>query len=116
MWGRQFRRPAPKRHTRKTSESLAGSTAFMSLAGFTASHPRTAEQLNLVITDQNNAVVVTSAKTVSRGGDHFVLSSTFTVPTGTKQVCAKMVLEIGPAVLTTIPTDDLQPCMPTPGR
>jgi hypothetical protein len=90
---------------------FAGSTVLMQLGGFYGVASADSGQLSLVITDQNNAVIATSTKAVSRGGDSFAMSSTFTVPLGTTQVCRKMVLEIGTATLTAVPSADLLPCI-----
>jgi hypothetical protein len=90
---------------------IAGTTATMQLGGFYGVSSADSGQLSMVITDQNNTVISTSTKTVPHGGDSFAMSSTFTVPLGTKQACRQMVLEIGTAILTAIPSADLQPCI-----
>jgi hypothetical protein len=94
-----------------TSVFFVGSTVLMQLGGFYGVASADSGQLSLVITDQNNAVIATSTKTVTRGGDPFVMASTFTVPPGTTQVCRKVVLQIGTATLTAIPSADLRPCI-----
>ena len=65
----------------------------------------------LVVTDQAGATVSTSAPlTVPRGGDSYLISTTFTIPTGTTRVCRTGVLQIGSTTLTVVPDVSLVPC------
>lgn len=53
-------------------------------------------QLTIVITDQNGAVIGSSApQTKSRGGGSFVIPSTFLIPAGTTQFCRGATLQVG---------------------
>ena len=73
---------------------------------------RTSGRLTLVITDQTGATVSTSApQTVARGGDKYILSTTFTLPPGTTRVCRMGVLQIGSTTLTVVPDVSLAPCV-----
>lgn len=67
--------------------------------------------LLLVITDQTGATVSTSAPLkVPRGGDSYIISTTFTLPPGTTRVCRTGVLQIGSTTLTAVPANSLVPC------
>jgi hypothetical protein len=53
-------------------------------------------QLTIVITDQNGAVIGSSApQTKSRGGGSFVIPATFVIPAGTTQFCRGATLQVG---------------------
>jgi hypothetical protein len=52
-------------------------------------------RLSLRISDQSRNVAGTLPVTVSKGGDFFLLSSTFIVPDDSVEVCRTAVLEIG---------------------
>ena len=66
----------------------------------------------LVITDQNGSAIGTSApQTLPRGGDRYLISTTFTLPPGTTRVCRTGVLQIGSATLTVVPDVSLVPCV-----
>jgi len=51
-------------------------------------------RLSLKISDQNGIVTTTAPLTVAKGGDSFVLSSTFVVPEASVEVCRTAVLEV----------------------
>ena len=71
-----------------------------------------AGQLNIEITDQDGALVAAGpSQTVPKGGDSFVLSSTFTIPIGTTRVCRTAVLHIGALTLTDVGGPMLFPCV-----
>jgi hypothetical protein len=68
--------------------------------------------LTLVVTDQNGATVSTSEPlTVPRGGDLYIMSTTFTLKPGTTQVCRRGILQVGPTTLTVNPVASLVPCI-----
>jgi hypothetical protein len=87
-----------------------GSTVTMGLEGVYGVASAESGQLNLVIIDQHAAVVAaTSPQTVTRGGDAYLLQITFTVPSGTNQLCRVAVLKlvsstlgVGPSFCTPI--------------
>src|SRR5688572_30404482 len=89
-----------------------GTTATMWLQGFYGVASTSSGTLTLVITDQDGATVSTSAPlTVLRGGDQYIISTTFTVPPGTTRVCRTGVLQIGSTTLTVVPQASLLPCV-----
>ena len=47
---------------------------------------------------------------VPRGGDRYLISTTFTLPPGTTRVCRTGVLQIGSTTLTVVPNVSLVPC------
>jgi hypothetical protein len=49
--------------------------------------------------------------TVPRGGDQYLISTTFTLPPGTTRVCRTGVLQIGSTTLTLPPDTSLVPCV-----
>jgi len=51
-------------------------------------------RLSLRITDQNRVVTSTLPLTVPKGGDFFLVSSTFIVPQNSTQVCRTAILEV----------------------
>jgi hypothetical protein len=90
----------------------AGAIATMWLQGFYGVASADAGRLTLVVTDQNGETVSTSAPmTVPRGGDRYLLTTTFSLPPGTTRVCRTGVLQIGSTTLTLIPDVSLAPCI-----
>ena len=90
----------------------AGTTATMWLQGFYGVASADSGTLTLVITDQTGATVMTSTPLmVPRGGDKYLISTTFTVPLGAIRVCRMVVLEIGSITLTVVPDESLVPCL-----
>jgi hypothetical protein len=72
--------------------------------------------LTLVVTDQNGATVsTTQPKLETKGGDSFVLSTTFTIPVGATMVCRAAVLQIGSLTLTETGDASLFPCLTVTG-
>ena len=89
-----------------------GTAATMWLQGGYGVASADSGSLTLVITDQAGAVVSTSApQTVPRGGDRYLISTTFTLPPGTTRVCRTGVLQIGSTTLTVVPVVSLVPCV-----
>jgi hypothetical protein len=82
-----------------------GTTATMWLQGYYSVASAENGRLSLRISDQVGAIATTAPLTVSRGGDFFLLSSTFIVPQGSTQVCRTAVLEVG-SVTIMEPTSD----------
>jgi hypothetical protein len=90
----------------------AGSTVTLWLLGFYGVASADAGQLNLVVTDQNGAIVsATAPQMVLRGGDGFNLSTTFVIPDGTTRMCRAAVLQIGSLKLTDSGNAQLFPCL-----
>ena len=102
---------------RATASSTQGSfrvdtTATMWLQGFYGVASANSGTLTLVIADQTGATISTSTPlVVPRGGDRYLLSTTFTLPPGTTQVCRTAVLQIGSLTLTVVPAVALLPCV-----
>jgi len=89
-----------------------GTTATMFLQGFYGVASADSGSLTIVISDQNGALVNSSTPlTVPRGGDRYIISTTFTVPPGATRVCRTGVLQIGSTTLTVIPVLSLVPCI-----
>ena len=72
-----------------------GSTVTMWLQGYYSVASAETGRLSLRISDQIGIITATSPSTVSKGGDFFLLSSTFVVPEGSVEVCRTAVLEVG---------------------
>ena len=89
-----------------------GTTATMWLQGFYGVASADSGSLTIVVSDQNGAMVSSSAPiTVPRGGDRYLISTTFTLPPGTTRVCRTGVLQIGSTTLTVTPAPSLVPCV-----
>ena len=90
----------------------AGTTATMWLQGFYGVASGNSGSLTVVVSDQNGAVVSSSTPlTVPRGGERYLISTTFTLPPGTTRVCRTGVLQNGSTTLTVIPALSLVPCI-----
>ena len=90
-----------------------GSTVTMWLQGYYSVVSAETGRLSLRISDQSGTIVATAPMTVARGGDFFLLSSTFVVPRDSVEVCRTAVLEVG-AVRIEEPKPDTssQRCIP----
>jgi hypothetical protein len=82
-----------------------GSTVTMWLQGYYSVASAETGRLSLRITDQNGTITTTPAVTVAKGGDFFVLSSTFVVPQNSVEVCRTAVLEVGSVTIAESPPD-----------
>ena len=71
-----------------------GSTVTMWLQGYYSVASADAGRLSLRITDQGRTITTTSPLTVAKGGDFFLLSSTFVVPQDSAEVCRTAILEV----------------------
>jgi hypothetical protein len=71
-----------------------GNVVMMYLQGYYSVASADTGRLSLRIRDQRGTVTQTAARTVSRGGDFFALSATFTVPDASTQLCRGVVLEV----------------------
>jgi hypothetical protein len=72
-----------------------GSTVTMWLQGYYSVISAETGRLSLRISDQTGTIVTTAPMTVAKGGDFFLLSSTFVVPRDSVEVCRTAVLEAG---------------------
>ena len=89
-----------------------GDTLRIIVVGFYGVASADTGQLNLVVTDQNGAVVSESEpRIVSRGGDSLVIDHTLTVPVGVTRLCRTAVLRIGPVTLTSTGSSQIFPCV-----
>ena len=76
-------------------EFTPGSTVTMWLQGYYSVASAETGRLSLRISDQTGTITSTSPVTVAKGGDFFLLSSTFVVPLNSVEVCRTAVLEVG---------------------
>jgi hypothetical protein len=89
----------------------AGTSATLWLQGFYGVASAEAGTLTLVVRDQTDAIISTSAPlVVAHGADRYLISTTFTLPPSVTRVCREAVLEIGPTRLTVVPDASLVPC------
>ena len=89
-----------------------GTTATLWLQGFYGVASADSGTLTLVVTDQSGMTVSASAPlTVPHGGDRYLISTTFALPSGTTRVCRTAVLQIGATRLTVVPDVSLVPCL-----
>jgi hypothetical protein len=72
-----------------------GSTVTMWLQGYYSVASAETGRLSLRISDQTGTITTTSPSTVAKGGDFFLMSSTFVVPQASTEVCRTAVLEVG---------------------
>jgi hypothetical protein len=72
-----------------------GTMVTMRLQGYYSVASADTARLSLRISDQRGTVTQSAPVSVSRGGDFFLLSSTFTVPNESTQLCRAAVLEVG---------------------
>jgi hypothetical protein len=72
----------------------SGSTVTMWLQGYYSVASAESGRLSLRITDQNRVITSTLPLTVPKGGDFFLVSSTFIVPQNSTQVCRTAILEV----------------------
>ena len=75
-------------------EFRPGTTVTMWLQGYYSVASAEAGRLSLRISDQTGTITTTSPLTVAKGGDFFLLSSTFVVPQNSAQVCRTAILEV----------------------
>jgi hypothetical protein len=95
-------------------EFRPGTTVTMWLQGYYSVASADAGRLSLRISDQTGTISTTSPLTVAKGGDFFLLSSTFVVPQASAQVCRTAILEVG-ALTIAEPTSNASGlwCIPT---
>ena len=89
-----------------------GNTVMMGVVGFYGVASADSGRLNLVITDQDGAMVSAShPQVVPKGGDTLVINHTFTIPGGTTRLCRTAVLQIGSVTLTSTGPSSIFPCV-----
>lgn len=94
-------------------EFRAGTTVTMFLQGCYSVSSEDVARLSLRISDQNGIVTQTLPMSVARGGDFFLLSSTFVVPQASTQVCRAAILEVGGATISAPdPAGSTLACLP----
>jgi hypothetical protein len=76
-------------------EFKPGTTVTMWLQGYYSVASAETGRLSLRINDQSGTIATTVPSIVSKGGDFFLLSSTFVVPQTSTQVCRMAILEVG---------------------
>jgi hypothetical protein len=76
-----------------------GNTVTMWLQGYYSVDSADTGRLSLRITDQTGTVTTTPPMTVAKGGDFFIMSSTFVVPQSSVEVCRTAILEVGPVTI-----------------
>ncbi len=75
-------------------EFRPGTTVTMWLQGYYSVASAEMGRLSLRISDQAGTITSTSPLTVAKGGDFFLLSSTFVVPQDSVEVCRTAILEV----------------------
>jgi len=90
-----------------------GSTVTMWLQGYYSVSSAETGRLSLRITDQTGIITSTAPLTVAKGGNFFLLSSTFVIPDDSVEVCRTAILEVG-AVTIAEPQSKAYPlwCLP----
>ena len=83
-----------------------GSTVTMWLQGYYSVASAESGRLRLRISDQSGTIAGTFPMTVAKGGDFFLLSSTFVVPQTSVEVCRTAILEVG-SVTVAEPTSNV---------
>jgi hypothetical protein len=72
-----------------------GSTVTMWLQGYYSVASADSGRLSLRISDQTGPLATTPPSRVAKGGDFFLMSSTFVLPQRSVQVCRTAILEVG---------------------
>jgi hypothetical protein len=87
-------------------EFRRGTTVTMWLQGYYSVASADSGRLSLRITDQAGTIATTAPLTVARGGDSFLLASTFVIPPSSTEVCRTAILEVGPVTIAEPRTND----------
>jgi hypothetical protein len=89
-----------------------GNIVTMYLQGYYSVASADVARLSLRISDQRRVVTQTLPRAVGRGGDFFLLSSTFTVPEQSTQLCREAVLEVsGRTIAAPDPSNTYLACL-----
>jgi len=92
--------------------SLAA-TVTMWLQGYYSVASAETGRLSLRISDQTGTITTTSPLTVAKGGDFFLLSSTFVVPQDSVEVCRTAILEVASVTIAEPqPSASVRWCIP----
>jgi hypothetical protein len=83
-----------------------GSTVTLWLQGYYSVASAETGLLSLRISDQAGTITTTSPLTVAKGGDFFLLSSTFVVPPDSVEVCRTAILAVGALTIAESPSGD----------
>lgn len=90
-----------------------GSTVTMWLQGYHSVVSADSGRLSLRISDQSGTTIAATAPmTVGKGGDFFLLSSTFVVPRDSIEVCRTAVLTVGSVTIEEPTSNAPQRCIP----
>jgi hypothetical protein len=76
-----------------------GSTVTMWLQGYYSVASAESGLLSLRISDQTRTISATTPVVVAKGGDFFLLSSTFVVPEDSVEVCRTAILQVGSVMI-----------------
>lgn len=87
-------------------EFRPGTTVTMWLQGYYSVASADTGRLSLRISDQAGTITTTQPLIVAKGGDFFLLSSSFVVPEGSKEVCRAAILEIGSVTIVEPASND----------
>ena len=87
-------------------EFRPGTTVTMWLQGYYSVASAETGRLRLQISNQSGLVASTPPMTVAKGGDFFLLSSTFVVPPGSTEVCRMAILEVDSVTIVEPQTND----------
>jgi hypothetical protein len=87
-------------------EFRSGTTVTMWLQGYYSVATAESGRLRLQISNQAGPIHSTAPSTVARGGDFFLLSSTFVVPQGSTEVCRMAILEVGSVTIAEPQSND----------
>ena len=90
----------------------AGSTVTMWLQGYYSVNSAATGRLSLQISDQVRTIARSAPLTVAKGGDFFLLSSTFVVPDDSVEVCRTAILEVGAVTITAPQPKTSWSCLP----
>jgi hypothetical protein len=94
-------------------EFRPGTTVTMWLQGYYSVASTDTARLTLRISDQSGTLTTTTPLTVAKGGDFFLLSTTFVVPQTSTRVCRAAILEVGPVTIAEPPpSDNAVACIP----
>ena len=89
-----------------------GSTVTMWLQGYYSVASAATGRLSLRISDQTGTITATAPMTVAKGGDFFLLSSTFVIPRDSVEVCRTAVLTVGSVTIEEPRGNAPQRCIP----
>lgn len=89
-----------------------GTTVTMWLQGYYSVASADSGRLSLLITDQDGTVAKLDPRIVARGGDSFVLSKEFVIPSTSTEVCRTAILEVGTVIVAQPQPNAVGRCLP----